>query len=55
MVTREYIGKLLSEILSDQFEAKITVIMKEPEENVPNMSTDTMSDTMSQRSTQDCA
>lgn len=55
MITREYIGKLLSEILSDQFDAKITVIMKEPEGNVPNMPTDTMSESMSQCNAQDCA
>lgn len=34
MVTRENIAKLLSEILSDQFEAKITVILKEEENDV---------------------
>lgn len=47
IITREYIGKLLSEILSDQYGAKITVIMKEESDNVQNMPTDTVSTTVS--------
>lgn len=34
MTTREYIAELLSSILSDQFEAKITIKLKEENENV---------------------
>lgn len=47
IVTREYIAKLLSEILSDQFDAKITIVLKEECDNVQNMPADTVSTTVS--------
>jgi len=55
MLTREKVAKVLSEILSDRYDAEITVILKEVEPNVPNMPTDTMSESMSQCNAQDCA
>ena len=55
MITREYIAKLMSEILSDQFDAKITIVLKEVEPNVQNMPTDTMPESMSQCNASDCA
>lgn len=39
MLTRERVAELLSEILSDQYEAKITVILKEVNEDVPSVQT----------------
>lgn len=47
IVTREYIAKLLSEILSDQFDAKITIVLKEESKDVQNMPADTVSTTVS--------
>jgi len=38
-MTRERIAKLLSEILSDQFEAKITIILKEESNDVSSVQT----------------
>ena len=59
MLTKERIAEALSKVLSDQYGADIRITFKSPqkeqEENVPNMSTDTMSDTMSQRCAEDCA
>ena len=47
IITREYFAKVLSEILSDQYGAKITVILKEEKKDVQDMPTDTVSDTVS--------
>ena len=37
-----HIVKVMSEILSDQYDAKITIVLKEDGENVPDMHADTM-------------
>lgn len=42
MLTREKVAKVLSEILSDRYDADITVILKETIENVSDMPADTM-------------
>ena len=59
MLTKERIAEVLSKILSDQFEADIRIILKsdkkEPEGNVQNMPTNTMSESMSQCNASDCA
>ena len=59
MSLAERAAKLLSELLSDQFDAEIKIILedepKEAEPNVSNMPTDTMPESMSQRNASDCA
>lgn len=47
IITRDYIAKVFSEILSDQYDAKITVIFEEENEDVQNMPTNTVSTTVS--------
>ena len=42
-----HIAKVMSEILSDQYAAKITIVLKEDGDNVPDMSADTMQSTVS--------
>ena len=41
------IAKLMSEILSDQFDAKITIVLKEDDNDVPSVPTDTVQSTVS--------
>lgn len=55
MTLAERAAKLLSELLSEQFDAKITIVLKEAEPNVQNMPTDTMPESVSQCNASDCA
>lgn len=55
MTLAERISKVVSEILSDKYDAKITVVFKEVEPNVQNMPTDTMPESVSQCNASDCA
>ena len=55
MTLEERISKIVSEILSDRYEAKIKVVFKEAEPNVQNMPTDTMPESVSQCNASDCA
>lgn len=55
MTLAERVSKIVSEILSDKYDAKIKVVFKEGEPNVQNMPTDTMPESMSQCNASDCA
>ena len=41
------VAQVLSEILSDRYDADIKIILKEPEEDVPSVPTDTVQSTVS--------
>jgi len=42
MTLAERVSKIVSEILSDKYDAKITVVFKEVEPNVPSVQNDTV-------------
>ena len=49
------VAQVLSEILSDRYDADIKITLKEPTDDVPSMSTDTTSSTVSTCCAEDCS